>query len=316
MAAKPPRLFLSYSHDSQQHKDWVLQLASRLVANGVDVLLDQWDLRLGANVQQFMESASVDSDRVLAICTPEYVEKANDLRGGVGYEKTILTAEMMKDLKSNRIIPLIRSNETDNILPRFLLGKMYIDFRQNELYEVKYSELIHEIHGVAIRPRPLIGTNPFVIKQPDLPPAISHQSSRYVSPGLQGHVSFDYSNNDGRYVIGAGVMAFETYWGEAGHGVIHALNDPPSIRTVALAQNVSDIRTIADATKFDASSRHRTAQEGDVVIWQNVSGYYAAVTIESVTTRRSPSRQHLIEFSYAIHPDKSHDFSTITLQED
>ena len=42
-----PKVFVSYSHDSQDHKDWVLKLATRLVANGVDVILDQWDLSLG-----------------------------------------------------------------------------------------------------------------------------------------------------------------------------------------------------------------------------------------------------------------------------
>jgi len=46
MSDLTPKLFVSYSHDSQPHKDWVLQLATRLVKNGVDVILDQWDLKL------------------------------------------------------------------------------------------------------------------------------------------------------------------------------------------------------------------------------------------------------------------------------
>ncbi|MGX2954498.1 toll/interleukin-1 receptor domain-containing protein [Shewanella sp. JL219SE-S6] len=39
-----PRCFISYSHDNENHKEWVLNLATRLVKNGVDVTLDQWDL--------------------------------------------------------------------------------------------------------------------------------------------------------------------------------------------------------------------------------------------------------------------------------
>ncbi|WP_370457663.1 SEFIR domain-containing protein [Rufibacter sp. XAAS-G3-1] len=35
------KVFISYSHDSNNHKDWVLQLATRLRLNGVDVILDQ-----------------------------------------------------------------------------------------------------------------------------------------------------------------------------------------------------------------------------------------------------------------------------------
>ena len=52
MTTIPPRVFVSYSHDTEPHKDWVLQLATRLVANGVDVILDQWDLTLGGDLPQ------------------------------------------------------------------------------------------------------------------------------------------------------------------------------------------------------------------------------------------------------------------------
>jgi len=42
-----PKAFISYSWDSDEHKAWVLQLATRLVNNGVDVTLDRWDIHLG-----------------------------------------------------------------------------------------------------------------------------------------------------------------------------------------------------------------------------------------------------------------------------
>ena len=41
-----PTVFISYSHDSDEHKNWVLQLATRLRSNGVDVILDRWNLNL------------------------------------------------------------------------------------------------------------------------------------------------------------------------------------------------------------------------------------------------------------------------------
>ncbi|NKZ74279.1 TIR domain-containing protein [Rhodococcus hoagii] len=37
---------------------WVQQLAARLVRDGVDVTLDQWDLKAGLNLNLFMESGS------------------------------------------------------------------------------------------------------------------------------------------------------------------------------------------------------------------------------------------------------------------
>ncbi len=39
-----PTVFVSYSHDGEDHSNWVLQLATRLRSNGVDVILDKWNL--------------------------------------------------------------------------------------------------------------------------------------------------------------------------------------------------------------------------------------------------------------------------------
>ncbi|WP_419903525.1 toll/interleukin-1 receptor domain-containing protein [Kiloniella sp.] len=64
-----PRLFTSYSHDNQAHKDWVLNLSTRLIKNGIDVVLDQWDMSLASDLPSFMEVGLKDADRVLAICS-------------------------------------------------------------------------------------------------------------------------------------------------------------------------------------------------------------------------------------------------------
>jgi hypothetical protein len=135
MTTPPPKVFVSYSHDSDLHKDWVLKLATRLVANGVDVLLDQWDLTLGSDLPRFIESGLTTSDRVLAICTSQYVEKANAGLGGVGYEKMILTDQLMRNINSDRIIPAIRGNSLAPPVPTFLRSKMRIDFRNDLAYE-------------------------------------------------------------------------------------------------------------------------------------------------------------------------------------
>ena len=43
----PPKVFISYSHDSADHKEWVLDFATTLRNRGVDAILDQWDLKPG-----------------------------------------------------------------------------------------------------------------------------------------------------------------------------------------------------------------------------------------------------------------------------
>ena len=42
MASDPPKILLSYSHDSPEHQKRVLTLANRLRADGVDCVIDQY----------------------------------------------------------------------------------------------------------------------------------------------------------------------------------------------------------------------------------------------------------------------------------
>jgi hypothetical protein len=108
-----PIVFISYSHDSEEHKNWVLQLATRLRSNGVDIILDKWNLKLGSDLASFMERGLSKSTRIVCICSDSYVKKANEGKGGAGYEKQIMTAEIINDQNTNWVIPIIKNNKED-----------------------------------------------------------------------------------------------------------------------------------------------------------------------------------------------------------
>ncbi len=72
-----PTVFISYSHDDETHKAWVLQLATRLRSNGVNILLDRWNLSLGQDLAAFMERGLSKSNRVICICSELYVRKSD-----------------------------------------------------------------------------------------------------------------------------------------------------------------------------------------------------------------------------------------------
>ena len=306
-----PQVFMSYSHDDNVHKAWVLQLATRLVSNGVDVLLDQWDLRLGGDLPRFMETGLTSAGRVLAVCSAAYVEKANHGNGGVGYEKMILTGQLMRDIAGERIIPVIRNNSQAEVLPTFLSTRRYTDCRDDEIFEVRYAELLREFHGQAVTPRPPLGPNPFTTVEHQFEPRLSFAAERYVSPALSGTVTFDYSNNNGRYALGAGDMLFETAWSGGGLTSIHVYNDPPSIRSVAIAVSVASISGIADASHFDTSSRTRDPRLGQIVVWQNTAGYWLATRIEHLQSRGHDSATDKVTFSYVIAHAKKANFAGI-----
>ena len=256
-----------------------------------------------------METGLTAAQRVLAVCTEPYVTKANAGVGGVGYEKMILTAQLMQDVSTDRIIPVIRSNALQPPVTIFLSSRVYIDFRDDLAYEARYAELLRDIHGQQIKPRPPLGPNPFVTFPAATAPLVSFGPERYVSPAAAGVVTFDYSNNNGRYVLGAGDMAFETAWSRGSNTSIHAYTDPPSIRSVALALGAKEITDIVDASRYDTSSRTRTPHLGEIVVWQNTAGYYLATKVEKLQSRGHGSPSDEITFTYAIAPSKLASFA-------
>ncbi|MBP6014613.1 MAG: TIR domain-containing protein [Alphaproteobacteria bacterium] len=158
---KPPKVFVSYSHDSQAHRDWVVRLAADLRSNGVETILDQWDLSLGQDVSLFMQKGIAESDRVLLVCTETYVRKAEDGIGGVGYERLVVTAEVVQSIDTKKFIPVVRGNSSARKVPLFLGPRLYVDFSDDKNYETRLQELLRELHGAAAKEKPPIGPNPF-----------------------------------------------------------------------------------------------------------------------------------------------------------
>jgi TIR domain len=154
-------VFISYSHDSPEHKKWVGRLASDLVRNGIDVFIDQWDVALGDDLIKYMEKSIIKSDRVLMVCSDIYTRKANDGIGGVGYESMIVTGEMVKNIGTKKFIPLIRQSTSEKIIPNFLSTRLYCDFSEDEQYSIKLEDLMREIYQTPLFPKPELGVNPF-----------------------------------------------------------------------------------------------------------------------------------------------------------
>lgn len=157
---QPPRAFVSYSHDSLEHKKWVLDFATTLRQRGVDAILDQWELNPGGDLPHFMETELEKADYALMICTENYVKKANKGTGGVGYEKMIMTSSMLSKIDSSKVIPIIRQSGTKDV-PTFLKTKIYVDFSKDEDIEYNYDELLRTLLNAPLFEKPEVGSNPF-----------------------------------------------------------------------------------------------------------------------------------------------------------
>uniref|UniRef100_UPI0025F192E3 toll/interleukin-1 receptor domain-containing protein n=1 Tax=uncultured Thiodictyon sp. TaxID=1846217 RepID=UPI0025F192E3 len=81
-----PQIFLSYSHDSPEHRERVLALSERLRADGIDTRLDQYlNGTPDETWPRWMLNQLDWADRCLWVCTPTYYRRFRGLEApGIG----------------------------------------------------------------------------------------------------------------------------------------------------------------------------------------------------------------------------------------
>ncbi|OMF45419.1 SEFIR domain-containing protein [Paenibacillus amylolyticus] len=155
------KVFISYSWTTQAHEEWVLNLATRLVENGVDVVFDKWDLKEGQDTNFFMEGM-LKADKVLIICDSGYATKANDRRAGVGIETQIITPNVYGDVDQQKFIPIVaeRNDEGKHFIPTYIESRFYIDLSSFDNFEVNYEKLLRNIYQRPMHIKPSRGKAP------------------------------------------------------------------------------------------------------------------------------------------------------------
>ena len=140
------RVFFSYSHDDDEHKEWVKSAAQDLSDKGLDVVLDQNDLKPGQDIHFFVERAVTSSDFVLLVCTPNYARKANNRKRGVGMETMLITSEIYNGT-IDKFIALLRKGNEETSIPQFMKSTLFVDVRDGSKKE-KWDELCkHLLEG-------------------------------------------------------------------------------------------------------------------------------------------------------------------------
>jgi hypothetical protein len=149
-------VFVSYSWDNEDHKAWALEFAKRLREDGIDAIIDQTHLKLGARSPEFMERSVRESQFVLVVCTEPYKRKFDERTGGAGYEGHIITGEIVNEVGKDKFIPVLKHGRWETALPTALSGVHGVDLRTDAPEE--YQRLIKRLHGIAdvskVGPRP------------------------------------------------------------------------------------------------------------------------------------------------------------------
>lgn len=163
-AATAIRLFISYAWGTPDHEEWVIRLATQLRENGVDVVLDKWDLREGHDANAFMERIVTDEaiSKVIIVCDEVYAKKADKRAGGTGTEAQIISATLYNKIDQNKFVAVISERNADGqaYVPTYYGGRIYIDLSDDEIYATNFDQLLRWIYGKPAYVKPSIGGAP------------------------------------------------------------------------------------------------------------------------------------------------------------
>lgn len=162
MGEKRKTVFISYSWDSTEHQQWVLNLAKDLIEKyGIDVILDEYDLKAGSDLPHFMEQAIEKADKVLIILTPNYKTRAEERKSGAGYETTMIAQELFEsDITNIKFLPILREGNAKSSSPKFLKSKLYLNMVDESVYFSELLKLAKQIYEQPVTVKPVLGPIP------------------------------------------------------------------------------------------------------------------------------------------------------------
>jgi hypothetical protein len=176
MPNPPPKAFISYSWTSPAHRDLIRSYADRLRSDGVDVVLDQYDLGEGQDKYAFMEKMVTDPSvsHVLVFSDKKYAEKADARKAGVGTESQIMSKEIYDKVDQKKFIPLVCDWRQDGQphLPAFFRARKWIDFSAPEKVNENWEQLIRALYGKPLHAKPALGKAPSYLSDDQSRPSL------------------------------------------------------------------------------------------------------------------------------------------------
>jgi tetratricopeptide (TPR) repeat protein len=164
-----PRIFVSYSHDSEEHIARVVGLADRLIAAGCECELDQYESHPPEGWPQWMDRQLDEADFVLVVCTEGYYHKAKGSRPRVGrgvrFESVLIVQELYDaGMWDERFIPVLFDELADDLILRPLRGFSRYRVDQPRGFE----DLLRHLTNQPRRIRPAPGPVPLLPPDPPI----------------------------------------------------------------------------------------------------------------------------------------------------
>lgn len=154
-------VFISYSHDSDDLCDKVLELSNYLRDNGIDSNIDQYEECPPEGWPRWMENQIRTAEFVIVVCTALYLKKAtlqvNDTVGLVTKWETNIIENFLYDTGAvtNKYIPVVFDDEDVKSILTPLKGHTYYNLK----YTQKKEDLKNRLLGIKKNKKPPLGTS-------------------------------------------------------------------------------------------------------------------------------------------------------------
>jgi hypothetical protein len=154
----PPKVFISYSHDSPEHRTRVLAFAEKLRGNGIEAWIDQYESWPEQGWPIWMEKHISESDFVLMVCTESYYRRVSRQEEpgvglGVCWEAGLIYNELYSErLNNKKFIPVFFNETKADFLPKPLRAYSSYLVDQEEEFQKLYAVLTGQ---PAVQPVPL-----------------------------------------------------------------------------------------------------------------------------------------------------------------
>ena len=151
-----PKVFISYSHESTDFEEKVLEFSNRLRSEGIDASIDLYEEAPSEGWPRWMENQIRESDYVLVLCSKSYYDKFySDKKGkGVTWEVSIVY-QMLYDsfADTKKFIPVFFNEGDSDYIPTPLKHFTYYNIGTQAGYEKLYWRL----RGVTKTQKPPLG---------------------------------------------------------------------------------------------------------------------------------------------------------------
>ena len=137
------RVYISYTHDSPEHKEWVAQLCRNLILDGKNVTFDYSFMQPG---KDFWDSIFLELSRtqsVVLVVTPRYKLKTlGTQEGGLKreYDEILRLTGLRPEMK---VIPVLRKGDW-SVIPDEFSTRFAIDMRDNQP-DSAYQQLLQAL---------------------------------------------------------------------------------------------------------------------------------------------------------------------------